>query len=93
MDIGLPDGSPRGVNFMPSSPLPMNSVRPWIENLNEQCIDYFIGKPNLQLLTLLKHSDYRYYLNHQDEKSQHLNKAMRRRAATNKFYTLKHFEL
>ena len=56
-------------------------------------MDYFIGKPNLRLLTPLKRSDYRYYLNHRNEKSQHPNKAMRHRAATNKFYALKHFEL
>jgi hypothetical protein len=92
MDIGLLNGSPRGVNFMPSSPLP-TGVRLWLEDLNEEFIDYFIGKSNLQLLTPLKRSDYRHYFNHRDEKSQHPDKAMRRRAATDKFYALKHFEL
>jgi hypothetical protein len=56
-------------------------------------MDHFIAKPNLQLLTPLKRSDYRYYLNHPQEKNQHPNLAIRRRAATNKFYALKHFEL
>jgi hypothetical protein len=92
MDIGLSASSPHGVNFMPSSPLPTR-VRPWPEDLNEEFMDYFIRKPNLWLLTPLKRSDYHYYLNHQDEKSQHPNKAMRHHATTNKFYALKHFEL
>ena len=56
-------------------------------------MDYFIGKPNLRLLTPLKLSDYRYYLNHQNEKSQHPDRAMHHRATTDKFYALKHFEL
>ena len=56
-------------------------------------MDYFIGKPNLRLLTPSKRSDYRYYLNYRDEKSQHPDKAIRRRAATDNFYALKHFEL
>ncbi len=56
-------------------------------------MDHFIGKPNLRLLTPLKRSNYRYYLNHREEKNQHPNPATRRRAATDKFYALKHFEL
>ena len=92
MDIGLSGSSPHGVNFMPSSPL-ATRVQPWLENLNEAFMDYFISKPNLRLLTPLKRLDYRYYLNYRDEKSQHPNKAMRCRATTDKFYALKHFEL
>ena len=56
-------------------------------------MDYFVVKPNLRFLTPLKRSNYCYYLNYRDKKSQHLNKAMRQRAASNKFYALKHFEL
>jgi hypothetical protein len=86
MDIGLPEGSPHGVNFMPSSsPLTNgNRVQPWPNNLNEEFMDYFIGKPNLQLLTPSKRSDYRHYLNNRNKKSQHPDKAQRHRKATNK---------
>ena len=92
MDIGLPTSSPHGVNFMPSSP-PPNGVRPWPENLNEEFMDHFISKRNLMLLTPLKRSDYRYYLNNRDAKSEHPGCAQRRREATDKWYALKHFEL
>ena len=84
MDIGLPNRSPQGVNFLPSSPPTVNGVQPWPENLNEQFMDYCIRKPNLRLLTPSKRSDYRHYLNNQDEKSQHPDKAQRHREATNK---------
>ena len=81
---------------MPSSPsLPFNGnrVQPWPNNLNEEFMDHFIGKPNLRLLTPLKRSGYCYYLNHWEEKNQHPDPAMRRCAATDKFYALKHFKL
>jgi hypothetical protein len=56
-------------------------------------MDHFIGKPNLRLLTPLKRSDYRHYLNHREEKNQHPIPAMLHRAATYKFYALKHFDI
>ena len=83
MDIGLLDSSPQGVNFMPLSPLPTR-VRPWPKNLNEEFMDHFISKRNLMLLTPLKRSDYRYYLNNREAKSEHPDRAQRRREATNK---------
>jgi len=93
MDIGLPASSPSGVNFMPVSPPPTNGVRPWPEKLNEEFMDFFISKRNLMLLTPLKRSDYRHYLNNRDTKSEHPDKAQRRRETADKWYALKHFEL
>jgi hypothetical protein len=94
MDIGLPTSSPSGVNFMPSSPPPQsNGLRCWLEDLNEQFMDYVLKQRGLQLLTPIKRQDYRHYLNNRQETSQDINKAARRRAAADKYWALTFFEL
>ena len=54
MDIGLPTSSPRGVNFMPSSPPTANGVQPWPEDLNEEFMDFVITRKNLMLFDSIK---------------------------------------
>jgi hypothetical protein len=86
MDIGLPASSPSGVNFMPSSPLPQeNGIRYWPEDLTERFMDHVLKQRGLQLLTPIKRQDYRHYLNNRKATFQDLDKAARRRAATDKY--------
>jgi len=66
MDIGLPALSPSRVNFMPSLlPLARGGVDPWpnSDDLNIQFMDMVLKNKSNCLLTPLKRSDYRYYLN------------------------------
>jgi hypothetical protein len=80
MDIGLPAASPSSVNFMPSSPPPpANGVEPWPEDLNFEFMDMVCKNKANCLLTPLKRSDYRYYLNNRTAISQAPDKAQRRR--------------
>jgi hypothetical protein len=96
MDIGLPTSSPSGVNFMPSSPPPApNGVQPWADSndLNHEFIDMVLKNKANCLLTPLKRSDYQYYLNNRDAKSQATDRAHRRRQAYDKHWALTFFEL
>ena len=93
MDIGLPTSSPRGVNFMPSSPPTANGVQPWPEDLNEEFMDFVITRKNLMLLTASKCSDYQYYLNNHEVKSKNSDKTQRHHEANDKHWALKYFKL
>ena len=68
IDIGLPNSTPSGANFMPLSPRPQNLTDiidcwPKGNSLNEKFIDMVLKKQGNCLLTPLKRSDYWYYLN------------------------------
>jgi hypothetical protein len=83
MDIGLLASSPSGVNFMPSSPplLARGGVNPWpnFDDLNIEFMDMALKNKGNCLLTPLKRSDYRYYLNNRTAVSQAVDRAQRRR--------------
>jgi hypothetical protein len=96
MDIGLPSSSPSGVNFMPSSPPPARGgVNPWpnSDDLNIEFMDMALKNKGNCLLTPLKRSDYRYYLNNRTATSQAVDRAQRRRQAHDKHWALTFFEL
>ena len=96
MDIGLATSSPSGVNFMPSSPPPARGgVDPWpnSDDLNIEFIDIALKIRGNCLLTPLKRSDYRYYLNNRTAVSQAVDKAQRWRQTYNKHWALTYFEL
>ena len=84
MDIGLLAASPSGVDFMPSSPpLAPNGVQPWpnSDDLNLEFMDMVLKNKGNCLLTPLKRSDYRHYLNNRTAISQAPDRAQRRRQA------------
>jgi hypothetical protein len=94
MDVGLPSSSPSGVNFMPSSPPPApNGVEPWHPDLNNEFMDMVLKNRANCLLTPLKRSDYRYYLNNRTAISKALDVRQRRRQAYDKHWALTFFEL
>ena len=77
---------------MPSSP-PTNGVQPWLENLNEEFMDFVITRKNLMFLTAAKRSNYRFYLNNREARSKNPDSIQRRRDASDKYWALKYFEL
>ena len=83
MDVGLSASSLSGVNFMPSSPPPIG-IKPWVDNLNDGFIDMVLKNKSNCLLTPLKRSDYQHYLNNRTAISQSVDKAERRRQASDK---------
>jgi len=105
MDIGLPAPSPSGVNFMPSSPPPDASTNancwpdpkdgpsPQCGDLNYQFMEMVTKKRGNCLLTPLKRSDYRHYLNNRKSTNYHGSLAERRRQAHDKHWALSFFEL
>jgi hypothetical protein len=97
MDIGLLASSPSGVNFMPSSPplLARGGVNPWpnFDDLNIEFMDMALKNKGNCLLTPLKRSDYRYYLNNRTAVSQAVDRAQRWRQAHDKYWALTFFEL
>jgi hypothetical protein len=98
MDIGLSDSSPHGTRFMPSSPPPealSDTIDCWPEGtiLNEKFMDMVLKKRGNCLLTPLKRSDYRYYLNNRLICNYTGNKAEHRRQAQDKHWALTFFKL
>jgi hypothetical protein len=70
---------------MPSSPpLPANGMKCWLDDLNDKFIDIVCLQKKLQLLTLRRRSDYRFYLNNREATSQSNNKKERQAAANTK---------
>lgn len=98
MEIGLVNGSPQGVLYLPRQPPPEPEGhqsfpdRPTLERMFIQWINSAEGR-NRKLLTPKKRSDYRNWLNNPYSKSQNPDQRERRREASAKHHCTNNFEL
>ena len=96
MDIGLVNGSPVGVMFLPKLPPPEpEGKESFPEDLTHEFIRWINSAEgrNKKLLTPKRRSDYKYYLSNPTKKSEHHDPKERQRQAKEKHHVLKQFEI
>ena len=96
MDIGLVNGSPVGVMFLPKLPPPEpEGKESFPEDLTHEFIRWINSAEgrNKKLLTPKRRSDYKYYLSNPTKKSEHHDPKERQRQSKEKHHVLKQFEL
>lgn len=96
MEIGLINGAPNGVMYLPHLPPPEpEGQESFPQDLTLEFIKW-INSPegrNRKLLTPKRRNDYQHYLKNPYSKSEHYNPKERRRQASEKFHCLRNFDI
>lgn len=98
MDIGLVNGTPQGVLYLPRQPPPEPEGHEsfpspaTLEHAFIKWVNSAEGK-NRKLLNPKKRNEYKYYLTHPNAKSIHYDPKERRHQATQKHHCINNYEL